>query len=572
MKNIPLYKVRPINNLKELLNSSSDLYSDRNAFLVKQTESNEYKPVSYKRFKEDVDALGTALINLGLKSKRIALIGENRYEWTVSYLAVVNGTGIIVPLDKELPINEIKNLIERSDANAIIFSGNTSKQLGNISQKISSLEFYVNMDGTEKNGSVLSFESLLKTGYDLINNGDRRFLDAVINNEIMNILLFTSGTTENSKAVMLSHKNVASNLMAMCSMLFIGEEDVFLSVLPLHHTYECTCGFLCPIYRGASVAFCEGLRHIPKNLQESKATIMLGVPLIFEAIYRRIWELASKKTGIVRIFRLAISINNLLKKFNADISKKLFAPVHRNFGGHIRLFISGAAGIDPHVAKGFRELGIGFVQGYGLTECSPIVALNRDIDFIDNSAGLPMPNLEIKIEKGFNGDIGEITVKGPSVMLGYFENTEATNKVFMDGGWFRTGDMGYIDDNNFIYITGRVKNVIVTKNGKNIYPEEIETLLNRSPYIKESLVHGIDDEASGEVVVSALIVADMEKLMEDFKGNQLSQDFIRNLIQNEIKHINKQLVIYKHVKDFSLREDEFAKTTTKKIKRYLERK
>lgn len=571
MKNIPLYEVRPIVNLKELINSCAALFGEKTAFLIKHTEHDLYHPISHKQFKDDVDALGTALLNLGLKNKRIAIIGENRYEWVLSYLSVTNGTGIVIPLDKELPVNEIENLINRSNANTIIFSGTLRKHLEGILKKNTSLEYYINMESTEDDKAILTIENLLKTGYELISKGDRSFLDAIINNETMNVLLFTSGTTENSKAVMLSHKNITENLMAMCSMLYIGKDDIFLSVLPLHHTYECTCGFLCPMYRGAAVAFCEGLRHIPKNLQESKATVMLGVPLIFEAIYRRIWDVASKKTGMVKILRILISLNNLLKNFNLDISKKLFAPIHKNFGGQIRLFISGAAGIDPHVAKGFRELGIGFVQGYGLTECSPIVALNRDVDFSDSSAGIPLPNLEIKIEKGRTGDVGEIKVKGPSVMLGYFENIEATNKVFKDG-WFHTGDMGYIDNNNFLFITGRVKNVIVTKNGKNIYPEEIETLLNRIPYIKESLVHGIEDEHTGEVLISAIIVTDTEKLHQDFGANQLSTAFVRNIIQNEIKRINKQLVIYKHIKDFELREDEFAKTTTKKIKRYLERK
>ncbi|MDF2523697.1 MAG: AMP-dependent synthetase, partial [Clostridiales bacterium] len=398
--------------------------------------------------------------------------------------------------------------------------------------------------------------------------GDRSFIDAEIDSDIMSTLLFTSGTTDLSKAVMLSHKNISTNLMAMCTMINIIETDIFLSVLPIHHTYECTCGFLCPIYRGASVAYFEGLRHIPKNLQESKATIMLGVPLIFEVMYKRIWDQASKKPGNVAKLKVGLKISNLLKKLNIDVTKKLFAPVHEAFGGHIRLFISGAAGIDPIIAKGFRDLGINILQGYGLTECSPIAALNRDVEFKDEAAGLALPGLDVRIHAPNSDGIGEIVVNGPSVMLGYYENEEATQKV-LKKGWFYTGDLGYIDREDFVHITGRKKNVIVTKNGKNIYPEEIETLLNRHPLIKESMVVG-NNNTSGDTIVSAVIVPEMEKIEEELKSSSPSSEAVLSLIQNAVKSVNKGLVIYKHVKDIKIRDTEFTKTTTKKIKRYLE--
>lgn len=568
MKNIPRYEVRQINNLKEMLNSSVDIYGEKNAFLVKPKGIDRYEPISYNKFKSDIECLGTALMNLGLKGKKIALIGENRYEWVVSYLAVVNGTGVIVPLDKELPQNEIENLLTRSKASAIIYSGGKSEEISNISKKLTFIDYYINMDLPENVDNSISFSQLMAKGCDLIKNGDRSFIDAEIDNEALMSLLFTSGTTETSKAVMLSHRNICTNLMAMCSMIYLGG-DTLLSVLPIHHTYECTCGILCQIYGGSTVAFCEGLRHIPKNLQESKATIMLGVPLIFEAIYKRIWEQASKKPGMERKLKIALKVSNFLRKFNIDITKKLFAPIHESFGGRIRMFISGAAAIDPAVAKGFRDFGILFLQGYGLTECSPIVALNRDVDFKDDAAGLPLPNLEVKIENPNSEGVGEIIVKGPSVMMGYYENQAATEAAF-EGGWFHTGDLGFIDRDGFVHITGRKKNVIVTKNGKNIYPEEIETLLNRSIYIKESLVYGKDDEVFGDIVVSAVIVPDMERIQQDFPDKELTQKDIHDIIQKEVKNVNKDLVIYKYIKDFKLREDEFAKTTTKKIKRYME--
>jgi len=568
MKNIPLYEVRSIKNLKDMIDSSVKLYGDKAAFLVKGKNGGNYSTITYKQFKQDLDALGTALIDLGLKGKKVAIIGENRYEWALSYLAVVNGTGIVVPIDKELPQNEIENLLRRSEADAIIFSQTVSSHVTNIAQNNKDVNYFINMDAEEDDDNIISFRKLLARGKQLLEEENRSFIDAVIDEKAMNILLFTSATTDTAKAVMLSHENICSNLMAMSTMIYIDPSDIFLSVLPLHHTYECTCGFLCALYRGAAIAYCEGLRHIQKNLQESKATVMLAVPLIYEAIYKRIWDQA-RKNNMEGKLKLAIKLSNLLRKFGINITRKLFAAIYDNFGGNIRLFISGAAAIDPHVAKGFRDFGLIFVQGYGLTECSPIVALNRDVDFKDDAAGLPLPGSEVRIANPNSEGIGEIIIKGKGVMLGYYKDEEATRNSIKDG-WFYTGDLGYIDKDGFVHITGRKKHVIVTKNGKNIYPEEIETLLNRSPYIKESMVYGKNDDIHGEVVVSAVIVPDMEKVQEDF-NRTLSDEELHELIKNEIKEVNKKLVMYKYIRDFSLRETEFAKTTTKKIKRYMEK-
>lgn len=572
MKNIPLYDIRKIKSIKELLDSSAALFSERTAFLMKQRGNENYIPVTYKQYKADVDALGTALHDLGLKGGRVAIISENRYEWAVSYMAVLNGTGIVVPLDKELPQNEIENLLIRSKTDAVIFSAGCREHITNISKRVDFIKHYIDMDGQENGeNSFTPLKSLVAKGMERVAEGCRDFIDAQIDAEVMSILLFTSATTDKSKAVMLSHKNISENLMAMSSMTNIIPTDIFLSVLPLHHTYENTCGFLCPIYRGAAVAYCEGLRHILKNLQESKATIMLGVPLIFESIYKRIWDQAAKKPEMLKKLKFGLKLSNLLKKLGIDISRKIFAQIHNNFGGNLRLFISGAAGIDPEVAKGFRSFGINFIQGYGLTECSPIVALNRDVDFKDNAAGLPLPGLDIRIENpGADGN-GEISVAGPSVMLGYYEDPENTAKVLKNGRFY-TGDLGYMDSANFVYITGRKKNVIVTKNGKNIYPEEIETMLGRSPFIKESLVYGKDDEVYGDVVVSATIVPEMEAIQTHFGDHQPTPEEVYDLVHKEVKAVNKSLVIYKYIKDFNLRDEEFAKTTSKKIKRYVESK
>jgi len=567
MKNVELYEVRPIRDLKDMLESSVKLYGEKAAFLSKPKGQADYIPITYRQYKSDVDAFGTALMSLGLKGEKIALIGENRYEWSISYLAVVNGTGVIVPLDKELPPNEIELLLDRSKADAIIYSGNVREKVETLINKDTSLRYFISMDAEEDNGNILSFGLLLQKGRDLLKDGDRTFLDAEIDAEAMNMLLFTSGTTDTAKAVMLSHKNICENLKGMCSMVYIDEKDTFLSVLPIHHTYECTCGFLCQLYRGSTIAYCEGLRHIVKNLKESKATVMLGVPLLFESMYRQIMNQAIKAKGEKKI-KFAIGLSNALRKINIDIRRKLFKQIHEALGGNIRLFISGAAAIDPQTAKGFRELGISLIQGYGLTECAPILAVNRDIDYKDEAAGLPLPCVQVEIDNPDEDGIGEIKCKGPCVMLGYYNDPEATAAAIRDG-WFYTGDSGFIDKDGFVHITGRKKNVIITGNGKNVFPEEIETLLNRSLYIKESLVYG-KGQSDGDTVICARIVPDREKIEEDIRKNSAPGSTVEEIIEKEVKRVNQSLVIYKHIKEFTLQDEEFIKTTTKKIKRYEE--
>ena len=564
-----LYAVRPIKDLRDMLISSVELYGDKAAFLAKKKNHPDYFPITYKQYKSDVDAMGTALCHLGLKGGKIALIGENRYDWSTSYLAIVNGTGIVVPLDKELPQNEIETLINRSKADAIIYSGSVGEKIEGLIRKSTSIRYFISMDQDQDQEDILSYRLLLEKGHRLLKEGNRDFLDAVIDTDVMNMLLFTSGTTEMAKAVMLSHKNISENLMNMCSMLYIDEKDVFLSVLPIHHTYECTCGFLCQLYRGSTIAYCEGLRHIVKNVKESKCTVMLGVPLIFESMYRQIMNQAVKQKG-KKAIKFAIGLSNALRAVHIDIRQKLFKQIHEALGGDIRLFISGAAGIDPQVAKGFREIGFNLVQGYGLTECAPIVALNRDVNYKDDAAGLPLPNLQVETHEPDEDGIGEIKCKGSSVMLGYYENPEATGKVIRDG-WFYTGDLGFIDREGFVHITGRKKNVIITGNGKNVFPEEIETILNRSPYVKESLVYGKGD-SDGDTVICVRIVPETEKINEEIEQGTAPGATVEEIIGHEIKKVNQQLVSYKHIKNFTLQEEEFIKTTTKKIKRFEELK
>ncbi|NTV89995.1 MAG: AMP-binding protein [Clostridiales bacterium] len=565
----PIFPVRTISDLKDMLEQSCRLFGDRNAFWLKGTDGN-YSGITYKQFKNDVDALGTALINLGLKDSFIAVIGENRYEWCMSYLSVVNGTGIVVPLDKELPLNEIQNLLERSNASAIIYSGKTCEEVQSLSGKVPALKYFINMDLPEDNDETLSFAGLLEKGRRLMDAGDQSFLEAEIDSEAMNILLFTSGTTDLAKGVMLSHRNICSDIMDVCKVIYISKDDCVLSMLPLHHTYECTCGFLVIIFNGCRISFIEGLKHIAKNLKEVKPSMIFVVPLILENMYRKIWDQASKTKGLVKKLKFGIFISTIMYNgFGIDKRRKLFNQIHENVGGNLRLIISGAAAIEPTVSKGLRTFGFSVLQGYGLTECSPIVTVNTDKQFKDSSIGLLLPSQQARIDNPNAEGIGELVVKGDNVMLGYFGNKTATEKVLKDG-WFRTGDLCKVDKEGFYYITGRQKNVIVTKNGKNIYPEEVEAYLNKSQFILESLVWGKEDEKSDETYVYASIVPDYDAIASKLGKKNYTPEEVNALLDHEVKSVNKNMPLYKRVKSFTIHEGEFTKTSTKKIKRYLD--
>ncbi len=563
MKNYPLYEVRQIASIRDMQKQSVQEFGDKPAFLVKKERGGPYTPISYVENDKDITSLGTAFLTMGLSGKRIAVISENRYEWAVTYFAAVNGESVIVPIDKELPFDDWSHLLSVAEVSAVVYSQKFSADMVKVKASIPSLEILVNMDLLEDTEHEKSFAALLREGRRLVTAGNHLFDEVEIDVEAPRILLFTSGTTALSKGVWLSHKNITVSLMSMSSMLYVGCPDVFLSVLPLHHTYECTCGFLCAYYRGCTIAYCEGLRYILANLKEAKATVMLGVPAIFETMYKRIWATA-KKSGIENKLKLGLKIANTLGKVHIDVRKKLFKQIHDTLGGHVRLFISGAAGINPEIAKGFRNMGILFVQGYGITECSPIVCLNRDHFFKDDAAGYPMPCMDVKlIDVGSDG-IGEIVCRGENVMLGYYKDDAATKEV-MEGGWFHTGDLAYQDKDGFFHITGRKKNVIVTQNGKNIFPEELETYLNENANVLESMVYGEEDE-TGETVLCALLVPNFEHI-----GKDASDEQIRSLMEAAIKEVNQRNPLYKYIRKFEIRKEELQKTTTKKVKRYLEK-
>lgn len=565
IKSKKVYDAPRFKNIREVLGNSVKLYPESTAFILKEKKENEvtYKNITFTQLQEEVNYLGTALISLGLKGKRIAIISPNRYEWCVSYLAILNGVGIAVPLDKSLPEEELIGSLERSKADAVIFDKKYEETMKKLQKENDTLKYYICMDGEGENST--SYLELMQKGKRELEGGNTKYLEAEIDEDAMSIILFTSGTTSNAKAVMLSHKNIAENIYALNSIVKIYPTDVSLAFLPFHHTFGST-GFLFFASNGAATAFCDGIRYIPQNLKEYKVSIFVCVPLLLESMYKKI-NLEIAKQGKTKIVNMAKTFTNATLKLGIDIRKKVFKPIINQLGGYIRLAVSGAAAIDKNVVKGFNALGIRIIQGYGLTETSPVLIAENDRYTRLGSVGIPLVNVDVEIDNPNEKGIGEIKAKGPNVMLGYYENEEATKEVLKDG-WFYTGDLGYIDKDGFVFITGRKKNVIVLKNGKNIYPEEIEKKLDKLPYIAESMVFGYPKE--DDLMVSAKIVYQKEYIEEKYP--QLSKDEIKDMIWKDVKEINQSMPNYKHIKKIVITDEPMIKTTTQKVKRHEEMK
>ncbi len=558
------YPTRPVTDIRELLQTSAARYPDRAAFLVKEGPNAPYEPISFSRLCEEMNALGTALLDLGLSGKKIVVIGENRYEWVLTYFAVTCGVGVIVPMERELQHKEISHLCEWVDVAAIVCTEKLETTVQKAAEGQEKIEYLIGIDAAEEaeTKGFLSFQKLIARGKELIAAGNRDYLDAKIDAEAMSMLLFTSGTTGVAKGVMLSHKNIISNVMNMSQYVNV-ENWVGLSILPLHHTYEMTCHILTALYQGCGIAIGEGLKHIQKNMQEAHVRVMLGVPLLFEMMHKKIWKQA-EKSGKAKKMRRAIAVSKKLHLYNTGIAKKMFREVHESFGGDLSLLIAGAAGIDPTVTEDFVAMGIPMIQGYGMTENSPIIAVNLDRYSKASAVGLPMPNTEIKIVDADENGIGEIICKSDSVMLGYYENPEETARVIIDG-WLHTGDYGYFDQDGFLYLTGRKKNVIVTKNGKNIFPEELELHLLRNDCIEECVVFGLIEQ-NDDTIVCAEIFPNYQEIME--ATGAIGSERIREIIKKAVDETNQNIPMYKRVKRFTIRETEFDKTASRKIKRY----
>lgn len=560
-----LYEMREITDLRDMIRSSAELFSDDPAFLVKEVPAGEYVPITYRTLRSDIDCLGTYFAKAGLKGKKIAIIGENSYQWVVAYLAAVNGMSIAVPLDKELPSHEIHNLMVRAEVDAILFSAKAEDRTLDALEGIDGVDLRIRMNGVSVDPEVKNWETVMEEGRNALLDGCHQYLDVEIDPDAMCALLFTSGTTGTSKGVMLSHRNISANVYNMSKYVKIRRPGVGLSVLPMHHTYELTCHVFTGLYQGMAIAICQGLRYVQQNLKESKATVLVGVPAVFEMMHKKVWKqaestgAAGKMTFMMNLARKTRMFNNIKRM------RKVFEPIHSAIGNHMELFIAGGAAINPQVIRDYEALGIPMIQGYGMTENAPIIAVNKDYYSKAESVGPPMPGTEVRIFEPDEEGVGEIICKGPSVMLGYYKDPEATAEVLKDG-WLYTGDFGRFDEEGFLYICGRKKNVIVTKNGKNIFPEEIEYLLLEQPYIEEVIVYGVLEKKSGDTIVTAEVYPNFDAIHEKF-GKELSQEKIHDIIKENVEAVNDKMTNYKRVKRIKLREIEFEKTTTRKIKR-----
>ncbi|MCI8759789.1 MAG: AMP-binding protein [Clostridia bacterium] len=550
-----------ITDLKDMLKKSGKQYADKIAYQIKTKEGN-YQYITHKEVRQKIDALGTALVEMGLKDKRIAVIGENRWEWEIAYLSIVCGTGTVVPLDKSLPENELKNLIERSEVEAIFYTKKYETILENAKNEgIGQLKHLISMDLEQHTKGIYAQKELIEKGEQLIKQGNQEFIKAKIDHEKMSIMLFTSGTTSASKIVALSHKNLCSNLMDIASILDVDCEDVFLSFLPLHHVFECTVGFLFALYKGAKTVFCDGIRHIPENMKEYKVSVMASVPAIYERIFKMIRKHIENQGKLEEILQK----EEQYKNHSMEEKRKVFQEIHDMLGGNIKLLISGAASLDSKIEEKYRLLGLNIVQGYGLTETSPVIAIGTNQHYKLGSIGKCVPSVKAKIINTNQEGIGELIVQGPNIMLEYFGNRMDTKKALVDG-WFYTGDLAKIDDEGYIFICGRKKSVIVLKNGKNIFPEEMENLINRIEGIEESFVFGKQmSEDKNDIKIFAKLVYNQEIIENTYKVH--GEDEIFGAINEKIKEINKMMPHYKAIKGIVLTQEPLIKTTTNKIKR-----
>ena len=561
--------VQEFKDIKELIYNSAKTYANNIAFVVKHQEGKNktYENITYKMLLEQINALGTKLYSMGFKNKRIAILGRNRYEWALGHLTSLLGGIISVPLDKDLQVDELENSLIRSKADAIYFDEKYIEKIEEIKNRNNTnVKEYICMS---KLAGYDDIHTLKEEGQKLLEEGNKEYISAKIDENAMNILLFTSGTTSKSKAVMLSQKNIASNVYAMQRVEDIRSTDSNLAFLPMHHIFGSTC-LIVMLACGVRTSFPDGLRYVAQNLKEYEVSLFVGVPLLVEAIYNKVVKEIDKQ-GKTKLIKNAIRVSNFLLKLHIDIRRKLFKPIIDQLGGKMRFVISGGAPLDPKIQKGFIDLGINVAQGYGLTETSPVIAAENMYKSRTGSIGVPMENVTVEIVNKDDNGIGELRAKGPNVMLGYYENDEETNKVLKDG-WFYTGDLGYIDKDGFIFITGRQKNMIVLKNGKKIFPEEIETLVNRIDLVEECMVFGMPDEVDkNDVKLSVKVVYNKDEVIQ--KYGDISFDEIRDIIWNRIKNeVNTTVPRYKHIMNMILTDKELIKTTTKKVKRNEELK
>jgi len=564
---VPMNVVPAIASVQDMILRSARVYGEKIA--LEDLKDYPIPRLTYAALLRNILKFGVALRAMGIKERsHVAVIGENRVQWSLAYLTSMCFNYVVVPVDRALMSNEILNILHESDASAVIYSDAYEPLLRESRGSMKNLKFYVNMDIPARREKTFSMVELVERSPGCSPEQLPR-----INPEELAEIIFTSGSLGRAKGVMLSQLNLAENLMAMTRLVRITSEDRFLGVLPIHHTYACTCGFLCPMYMGSSVHFAQSLKTIVDDLQKVHATILLSVPLMYDKMFKTVYKTIQQKKLTAMIVGPLIRAGAVAERFGwKSFRRTVFNEIHAKFGGSIRLFIAGGAAQDPLVAKGLREFGFSFIQGYGLTETAPILTLNRVEDFKDDSAGIPLPGVTLRIAEPDHFGIGEIWARGKNVMLGYYRNEEATRGVFEDG-WFRTGDLGRMDDDGFLHIMGRMKNVIISKSGENVYPEELEDLLNRSPFVMESLVYGEEDPKQGEII-AAQVVVDAGAFIElaETRGKEITPDLMTSVIGEEIAVVNREVPPFKQIRKFYIRDREFEKTTTQKVKRFLAQK
>jgi len=562
-------KLADYKDIKEIIYNSSKKYASNIAFRIKEKLGKDikYKDVTYEQMLQDVNNFGAGMYIKGLKDKRIAIIGKNRYEWVLTYVANLLGGMVSVPLDKELQYEELESSLIRSKAECIVFDAKLKDAIQEIKKNgKTSLKHFICMDrNIDDFGSV---EEIMNIGKLALEKGNNDYINAEIDENKMSVLLFTSGTTSKSKAVMLSERNIASNIYAMMQVEDIRPTDTNIAFLPFHHIFGSTC-ILVMLSVGVRTVFPDGLKYIKQNLKEYEVTLFVGVPVLVESMHKAVMK-EIEKQGKTKLIKAAMKVSNVLLKCKIDIRRKLFKQVIDGLGGKLRMIIEGGAAADPVISKSFNSLGILVVQGYGLTETAPVIAAENPNELRLGSVGKPMCNDILEIaDKDANG-IGQIRVKGPNVMLGYYEMPEETENVLKDS-YFYTGDLGYIDEDGYLFITGRSKNMIVLKNGKKVFPEELELLVNRLDLVEESMVFGLpDDEDKNDVKLSVKVVYNPDTVKE--KYGEKTETEVYSIIWEQIKELNKTFPNYKHIKNVILSTEELIKNSSKKVKRFEEMK
>ncbi|OPL18953.1 MAG: hypothetical protein AVO35_03210 [Candidatus Aegiribacteria sp. MLS_C] len=548
-----------LRSIPEALSDVAERYPDRIAF-SEPDNGGTYHSITFRELRRRVDAMARAILDR-CPEPIVGVTGRNSVSWAITYLAALRAGGTVVPIDRELPVQEMLTILHYSGANMMFFDERYEEDFRG---KLSGRDIWTVVMNTAYCEGIPTHDDLLRDG-----SGSSAVLPDRWDLERPAAICYTSGTTGQAKGVVLSQNNLLANIRQMEQAVSVREDDMFLSILPMHHTFECTCGFLFPITHGVTVYICRGIRHVAEDIVNSRATILLAVPLLWEAMYRKIYGAIQSMPGGSFKYRLGLTLSSVGELFGARrIRKRVFAKVHDRLGGHMRLCISGGAGISPDVVDGFQKLGFTFLQGYGLTETAPILSVNTLERNRVGSVGPVLHGIAVRIEAPDSEGNGEILARGPNIMKGYYNNPSATREVLSEDGWFRTGDYGHIDDDGFLFITGRKKNVIVAKNGKNVYPEEIELVVGKDDYVLECMVAGKQTETKGEEIW-IILVPDMERFIAkaEEEGFSLTTDYLADYMRKLVRDFNASQPIYKRIARFIIREDEFPKTTTRKVRR-----